>query len=305
MLQGIEVVRETYFSSRAITVAENEKSVAAPPQSEKDRVTAVTAILALIVSLGSLGFSLYWVSPIGDVQAVDPTEIGIVRGIKPEIEGTEETERLAEVPSDHIVMPLTWQNNSGTSVLVGTPKLVLQEFDQAPDDGGVPIGSPHYLLLVGEYPEIDPAVLSERHSEPFSLRGSLVLQPHSVTQNMLVFRVMGWEVEPNRSFRIKGDTHYRVSIEYEKIPTIEIRQVPKGLHWSFLHIAGRSTTTERLIADWHAFEEFDCLQLHGRPVEPEDINDACEAHQWYKENDEIVPAGYGWDFRSLVPGARR
>jgi len=267
-------------------------------------IAATTAILALFVSLASMAFTLYWNSPIGDVQPVSPTALGIVRGMKVEIEGVEGTERLAEAPSDHIVLPLTWQNDSGSSVLVKTPKMVLQELDKAPEEGGVLTGKVHSLLLNGEYPEVSPTVFSKRKSEPFSFKGSLVLEPHSVSQNLLVFRVMEWEGD-NYTFRLKGDTHYRIDIEYEQVPTIEIRQVPKGLHWGFLHIAGRSTKTDRLISDLHTEKEIDCLQLHGEPVEPKDINDACEAHQKYKDKGEAVPAGYGWDYRSLVPGARK
>jgi hypothetical protein len=108
----------------------------------------------------------------------------------------------------------------------------------------------------------------------------------------------------NKNFRIKGDTHYRVSIEYEQIPTLETLGVPNGLHSSFLHIAGRDAKEERLISDWHTFENVDCLQLYGDPVEPKDTNSACKAHQWYKNRGETIPAGYGWEYRSLVPGAR-
>jgi hypothetical protein len=113
---------------------------------------------------------------------------------------------------------------------------------------------------------------------------------------------MGWDGD-NENFRIKGDTHYRVSIEYEQIPTLETLGIPKGLHSSFLHIAGRDAKEERLIADWHTFENVDCLQLYGDPVKPKDTNPACEAHQQHKKRGETIPAGYGWEYRSLVPGA--
>lgn len=270
---------------------------------KRDRVTAFTAILAIVVSIVSLGFTLFWNSPIGEVQPIEPTEIAIVRGIRWNIEGTEGTERLATAPSDHIVMPLSWQNNSGSSVLIHAPRLVLRELSKAPEDGGVPTGDKHSLLLYGEYSEVSISVFSGIEAKPPDLRGSLVLEPHSATQNILMFRVMHWEGD-NKDFRIKGDTHYRVSIEFEQIPTLETLGIPKGFHSSFLHIAGRDEKAKMLLSDWHTVQNVDCLQLYGDPVEPEDINRACKAHQGQKNKGETIPAGYGWDYRSLVPGAR-
>jgi len=263
-----------------------------------DHFTRLTAILALLVSLATLAFTLYWASPFGYVGSVQPSGYAVARGYNFNIEGRE----VAAAPSDHLVLPLEWENNSGSSVLIKEPELVLHELDEAGND----VGDAQRFFFVGEYPELSAQVLATRNTNPHPYESSLVLAPHSVSQNVAVFRIKKW-LGDNWLFRLKGDTRYRLEIEYDQIPTIEIRLIPKGLHWGFVHIAGKERQSDRLITELTTHKNVDCLRLpegvperivgtEGVDTFPQDVlsPDPCE---------DSSP-NYDWDYWSLIPGAR-
>jgi hypothetical protein len=279
------------------SVKKRRLRVAGDRNGEKDHFTRITATLALLVSLATLAFTMYWNSPFGYVGSVEPSGYAVARGYHFEIEGRE----LAAAPSDHIVLPLEWQNNSGSSVLIKNPELVLYELDEAGND----VGDPQHLFFIGDYPELSGQALASRNTDPHSYKSSLVLAPHSVSESVSVFRIKKW-LGDNYLFRLKGDTDYRLEIEYDQIPTIEIRLIPKGLHWGFVHIAGEERQNDGLM-ELSTSKDINCLRLpEGLPERitrlpsvvnpPEDVlsPDPCEG---------FAP-GYDWDYWSSIPGAR-
>lgn len=172
----------------------------------KKRKSHWIAIAALAVSVLSLCITMYRTSPIGAVKPVMPlTSYALVRGIDPE--GT-----FGLYPSDHIVLPLEFSNNTGSPVLIKGPRL---EFDEI----GAPKSKNVTFFLTGEYEELSAELLGDVNSQPHNFAPALVLAPHSVSQKILVFRVSGWfKDEKNYCFRFHQGQKFNVDLKYRRIP---------------------------------------------------------------------------------------
>lgn len=138
----------------------------------------------------------------GEVRPIEPSGFAIVRGM-PASGG------VGPFPSDHLVLPLEWKNASGSSVIMRRPQLVFSELGE----NGKPNGKPTRFFLAGEYPNISGAAFSE----PYSYKNAFKLDPHSVSANVLVFRVERWW-DLNQRFAFDGDTRYEVRIEFLRAP---------------------------------------------------------------------------------------
>jgi hypothetical protein len=99
------------------------------------------------------------------------------------------------------------------------------------------------------------------------------LDPHSVTQSYLVFRVADWEGK-NQCFRFHEGQRYSVALEYTRIPDSPLL----GLMYKAL---GRQDTRSKNL------------------VERLTIQDTANWISPYGRGKSI-----GWDFYSLLPGAR-
>jgi len=168
------------------------------------KVALGVSILAAVVSIVSAAVTIYRTSPIGPVKTVMPlSAYAIVRGINPVGLG-------APAPSDHLVLPLELSNNSGGTILLKEPILELHEI-------GTPKNQIHTFFLNGEFEELSPKVFKNVHSHPPSFTTSLVLEPHSVSQRVLVFRVSDWH-EANYCFRFHQGQKFEAVLSYERIP---------------------------------------------------------------------------------------
>ena len=78
------------------------------------KIENLAIVIALIVSIASLGFTYWYNTSPGDVHPLNPSGYSIIRGIRPH-------------PSDHILLPLEWENTGGRQELVRQPYLVLRE----------------------------------------------------------------------------------------------------------------------------------------------------------------------------------
>jgi hypothetical protein len=165
---------------------------------------------ALIISIISLLFTLYSSSSLGSVTLLEPSGYGIVRGIYPPQtdDGESSTSpRNARNGADHLFVPVEWRNNSGGTILIKEPRLVL--VNEAGDN------FPFFLL--GEYPNID-AVFQDHTS--YTLTNTFVLKPHAVTQNIAVFRIAdSWAKEnPEEYLRFHEGERYKVYAFYKQTP---------------------------------------------------------------------------------------
>jgi hypothetical protein len=175
-------------------------------------------------------------------------------------------------PSDHVVLPLEWSNSSGSSVLVKNPVLVLRALGQ----DGEPTGEERRFFMAGEFPDMSAEVLNNANSKPHTFKNSLILQPHTVSQSMAVFRVEGWDREPNECFRFRPGERYRVGVEFQRIP-----EDPKQAAWWRVTGAGSETKREMTLVERLTLQTTaDFLSPYGR--------------------GESI----GWDFYSLLPGSR-
>ena len=164
------------------------------------------SILAAVVSIVSAAVTIYRTSPIGPVKTVMPmSAYAIVRGIDPLGEGWG-----APAPSDHIVLPVELSNNSGSTVLLKEPILELHEI-------GTPKNKNVTFFLNGEFEELSPGVFDNVNSHPPKFATSVILEPHSVSQRVLVFRVSDWH-ETNYCFRFHQGQEFEATLTYQRIP---------------------------------------------------------------------------------------
>lgn len=245
---------------------------------KRDWITIVVSVAALFASIFSIMLSWYWNSPIGDVRALDPSGYAIIRGIDPRFEGEPDPQKglgVGPYPSDHIVLPLEWANNSGSSILVKDPVLVFRELDS----DGQPTGDETRFLLVGEFPEVSAQVFNNVNTRPHTFKNSIIIEPHTVIQSISVFRVDGWFKEPNQCFRFIPGENYRVEIRYLRIP----EDLKVSAWW---RLTGARPDRERsitLVDQLTVQTTVDFLNVYGPAREGESI---------------------GWDFFSLLPGSR-
>ena len=149
------------------------------------------SLFALIVSFISLCDDI---SP-GKVQILKPSGYGFIREIDP-------------FPSDHIVLPLVWENSGGRPVYVRHPYLVLREL--GPE--GKQTGNNYCFFVAGEYPDISTKFFQEGHT----IRDSFIIDPHSTEKRVLLFHIKDWW--DNRSaaynFTFAGGKNYSVEMGY-------------------------------------------------------------------------------------------
>lgn len=199
----------------------------------------------IIISTLGLSLTLLAGSTIGSVEPLTPSGYGIIRDFPDAESNTEDAESNTVVPrntvvppnQDNIFIPLTWKNTTESSVLLLEPRVVLRESDQEGDlDGDQSCtnnqASPMRLcfFLVGQYSDISRESMT--YSRPV-LKDNILLEPDSVTQNVLVFRPVNYW-DPDRTgeswdpdnpenpeafeFEVPGDKKYQVDIEYRRAP---------------------------------------------------------------------------------------
>lgn len=265
-------------AERESAMSEEKQGTPDEKTKKRDWTTAGVSIAALFVSIFSVMLSWYWNSPIGDVRALEPSGYAIVRGIDPTFEGEpgpQEGLGVGPYPSDHVVLPLEWANNSGSSILVKDPVLVFHQLGR----DGRPVGEEIEFFLAGEFPEMSAQVFNGVNTKPHTFKNSLIIEPHTVIQSISVFRVEGWFKEPNECFRFIPGQNYRVEIRYLRIP-----EDPKVSAW--WRLSGLRSERERsmiLVERLTIQTTVDVLNVYGPVQEGESI---------------------GWDFFSLLPGSR-
>jgi len=166
---------------------------------KKWRVESIVSVIALIVSIGALAVAALslWhdISP-GEVTPLKPSGYAIIRGFDP-------------FPSDHLVLPLEWQNSSGKSVLVRHPYLVLRKLDSNDKE----TGTSYRFTMEGEFSEISTRAFSDSHV----MARSFALDPRSLSLKVLIFHLEKWwdDTDSLYDFRFKAGESYRVYIGFE------------------------------------------------------------------------------------------
>lgn len=230
------------------------------------------ATFALFLSVVTLLIAIMKDSAIGSVSPLEPSGYAITRGIKPtlQVNGNPAPDTISEITSDDLVLPIDWRNSSGAPALIKEPQLELKEVE---DGGDSSCNREHEdepssftFFFVGEYPELSPQVLAERHSKPITYRSSFTVEPHTVSHRVMVFRIQGW-TSKNQYFEIPCGKKYEATLKWSRIP---------GGLWQGPRDREHTLDTQ--------------LPIHT-------ITRLLEC---YGEGD----AHYGWDYFSLASGGR-
>ncbi len=152
--------------------------------------------LALLVSGVALIITILDFAQLGIVAPLEPSGYAIIRG-----DGS--------FPSDMLVLPIEWKNESGRAALIRRPELILDELNA----DGLETGISYRFTLAGEYPEISYPAFQER----YAFENSFVIAGHSVPVKNLVFHSERWwdEDDPLYAFRFTSGKRYRVTIKYQ------------------------------------------------------------------------------------------
>lgn len=153
------------------------------------KLAVAFAGLALFVSVGTL---LVTLAPWGSVRPIEPSSYAVLR----------EDPLVGEV--EHLVVPLEWQNGKGRTVVIRSPKLVVCEFREGEECES----DAHVFRLVREYKDISERAFSR---EDYGHKSSLALEPHSVSTNVLAFRILDRDAD---GFRFSASEEYWVEIDY-------------------------------------------------------------------------------------------
>lgn len=159
----------------------------------RQNIGVAISVIAVILSSASFWFTYsYNISP-GEVQPFKPSGYSIIRGIRPH-------------PSDHILLPLEWENTGGRHELVRQPYLVLNESET---------GKKYRFPLAGEYPDISNNSLVDGG---YIIKESFILDPHSISPKVLVFHVDNWWNKSHEyyKFRFTEGENYNVSLGFQR-----------------------------------------------------------------------------------------
>jgi hypothetical protein len=232
-------------------------------------LTKVIAIVTFIVT----------VNPWAPVGVVTPTVgVAIVRGIDPTFPGEPkpgEGVGIGPYPSDHLVVPLEWRNDTGSSLSFHQPILILHKLNQNGEDTEDELK----FYMINELPDLSSDTLESISRKPMGFSNTVYVQPHSIVKSVALFRVEGWASE-NLCFRFHQGATYRVEIEYRRVPDtliwhgnprtdtlIERLTMPETANWLSPYGEGQSI-------GW----DFYSLQPGGRATSDEPIPEDTRKH---------------------------
>jgi hypothetical protein len=145
------------------------------------------------ISIISLIISIFGV-PFGKTVPLKPAGYSIIRDI-------------SSFPSDHLVLPIEWQNSQWRSVIIRQPYLILRLLNSSGQET-----NEFKFTLAGDYPEIS----TEAFKKEYRIRNAYILQPKSITSFIMIFHTQSWWDETNPGFRYRfyKDQKYHVYIGY-------------------------------------------------------------------------------------------
>ena len=144
-------------------------------------------------------------------------------------------------PSDHIILPLEWQNESGKATLVRNPCLILHELDEK----GVETGRDLRFPLAGEYPEISTDALKKS----YVIRNSFVVDKQSISLRTLIFHNQRWWDASSDFYTLwfKSGERYRAKISFQ---TNNKENVEMDLFIMKIYKSTDNVSTDRKKAFW-------------------------------------------------------
>ena len=182
--------------------------------------------LSFVLSLSSLALYIFGVP--GEVSPMEPSSYAILRGYD-------------QWPSDYLIIPLSWMNTASKAAVIRQPELILYEINE----NGQRTGNQSHFYLAGEFPDFS----KQSFSEPYTIIDSLIIEPESVKQRVLVFHTEYWWNPSNtdHDFRFIPLKNYSVDINYFK----NLDKTRTTMHSLFrLPIHYWSSSTNLSLHDW-------------------------------------------------------
>jgi len=160
--------------------------------SHPDWIGRAMSIIALTISCVAFAYQMGW---IGRVRFLSPPGYAVLRG-------------LGAFPSDHVAVPIAWQNTTSRPILISKIRLQLSELTSQ---------KKYSLQMVGELSGMSDKVIGD-----FLLGDWIALQPQSLSVHNIVFGLKNrWDVtDTNYQFHLLKDTGngpLRAQIEYTQV----------------------------------------------------------------------------------------
>jgi hypothetical protein len=155
-----------------------------------------TLIIAFL-AFGASGFAIYrteqYRSSDPKITVHEPTGYSISRG-------------LFSFPSDHLIIPVEFENSGGKNAIIRYPSLKLLNKNNS---------KKHVFYLAGEFDEISTKSFQDKFG--YEIKNSFIILPHSISLKNLVFHIKDWwdENGKNYDFKFKSPDCYTVKITYQ------------------------------------------------------------------------------------------
>jgi len=152
-------------------------------------------ILPIVASLISLLISIFGAP--GIISILPPSGYARITSIDP-------------FPSDHLIIPIEWNNTKGISSLIRNPCLYLYQINSV--TGNV---SELKFTMAGTYENISNQELKNR----YTICDSFIIEKQSITAKVIVFHHIDWANETGNDdtgykFHFNVGDHYKVNIGY-------------------------------------------------------------------------------------------
>ncbi|MCB2213835.1 hypothetical protein KQH50_00425 [bacterium] len=165
------------------------------PKKTANTISFIALIVSIITLL--LNLLLNWQSiSAGSIETLSPPDYAVIRG-------------LSSYPSDHLVIPIEWNNTTKKNVSIRKPYITLAELDSNNER----TGTEYIFLMEGEFPEISMLAFSDYHK----ISKSFILEAKTLSTKVMLFHIENWwdDSHPNYDFRFKSGDNYAVEIYYE------------------------------------------------------------------------------------------
>jgi hypothetical protein len=144
--------------------------------------TLIISILAFVSS----GFAIYRTEQYRSSDPIitvhEPTGYAISRG-------------LFSFPSDHLIIPIEFENSGGRNAIIRYPSLKLYNKNT---------GKEHVFYLAGKFDEISTKSFQDKFG--YEIMNSFIIEQHSISLKNLVFHIKDWwdENAQNHKFKFMG-----------------------------------------------------------------------------------------------------
>jgi hypothetical protein len=176
-----------------------EVAIVRLPKESKISLSLIISFFAIAVSVWTACYNYHYNYSNAEAVAYKPYGLGIIRGIKD-----------SGFPSDHLVLPINWENDGAKAAIVGNVRLIVRPKSSKSSNEIV------VFKLGGEYSDISPNAFNH-HEQFFHFLDSFLIPPHSKLSRNFVFHINNWwdKKTAEYNFRFYSRKVYDFSISYD------------------------------------------------------------------------------------------